>query len=73
MSFETIAKWLDKKLPMPLAFFWILKGWLYALESAWIDAKVSAALEKGYRPSQSLHRPLSWSLRITPNPQKLMA
>ena len=47
-EFRDIAKWLDKKLPMPLAFF--LKGWLYALETAWIDAKTSAAVEKGIAP-----------------------
>ena len=43
-EFKAIAKWIGGKFPPPLAFF--LKGWLYALESAWIDAKVSAALEK---------------------------
>ena len=47
-EFRDVAKWLDKHLPMPLAFF--LKGWLYALEDAWIDAKVSSALDKAIAP-----------------------
>jgi hypothetical protein len=47
-EFRDIAKWLDKKLPAPLSFF--LKGWLYGLETAWIDAKTSAAIEKGIAP-----------------------
>jgi hypothetical protein len=45
---RNIAKWLDKKLPGPLAFF--LKGWLYGLESQYIAAKASAAVEKGIAP-----------------------
>lgn len=47
-EFRDIAKWLDKKLSKPLAFF--LKGWLYGLETAWIDAKTSAAIERGIAP-----------------------
>ena len=47
-EFRDIAKWLDKKLPGPLSFF--LKGWLYGLETAYIDAKTSAAIEKGIAP-----------------------
>ena len=47
-EFRDVAKWLDKKLPMPLAF--ILKGWLWGLEERYIDAKVSAAVEKGIAP-----------------------
>ena len=50
-EFKEIARWLDKKLSPPLAFF--LKGWLWALEEAWIDAKVSAAVETAIAP----HRP----------------
>ncbi len=50
-EFKAVAKWLDKHLPMPLAFF--LKGWLYALEERYIDAKVSSALDKAIAP----HRP----------------
>ena len=50
-EFKAIAKWLDKKLSKPLAFF--IKGWLYGLETAWIDAKTSAAIEKGIAP----HKP----------------
>ena len=55
-EFKAIAKWLDKKLSKPLAFF--LKGWLYGLETAWIDAKTSAAVEKAIAP----HRPPEPSL-----------
>lgn len=47
-KFRNIARWLDKKLPGPLAFF--LKGWLYGLESSYINAKVVAAIEKGIAP-----------------------
>ena len=47
-EFRDLAKWLDKNLPMPLAFF--LKGWLFALEDAWIDAKVSSTVEKAIAP-----------------------
>ena len=54
-EFRDVAKWLDKNLPMPLAFF--LKGWLFGLEDAWIAAKASSAVEKGIapiRPSEPL-------------------
>ena len=47
-EFRDIAKWLDKKLPAALSFF--LKGWLYGLETAYIAAKTSAAIEKGIAP-----------------------
>ena len=47
-EFRDIAKWLDKKLPAPLAYF--LKGWLWGLEEAWINAKVSAAVETAIAP-----------------------
>ena len=50
-EFRDVAKWLDKKLPMPLAFF--LKGWLWGLEERYIDAKVSSALDKAIAP----HKP----------------
>lgn len=50
-EFRDIARWLDKKLPGPLAF--ILKGWLWGLEERYIDAKVDSALEKAIAP----HRP----------------
>ena len=56
-EFKAIAKWLDKKLSPPLAFF--LKGWLWALEEAWIDAKVAAAVETAIAP----HRPAQPTLR----------
>ena len=49
--FRAIAKWLDDNLPMPLAFF--CKGWLYGLETAYIDAKTFNAIEKGIAP----HKP----------------
>jgi hypothetical protein len=47
-EFRDIAKWLDKKLPAPLSFF--LKGWLYGLETAWIDAKTVSAVDKAIAP-----------------------
>ena len=50
-EFKAVAKWLDKHLPMPLAFF--LKGWLWGLEERYIDAKVSSALDKAIAP----HKP----------------
>ena len=50
-EFRDIARWLDKKLPGPLAF--ILKGWLWGLEERYIDAKVDSALEKAIAP----HKP----------------
>ena len=55
-EFRDIAKWLDKHLPMPLAFF--LKGWLWRLEERYLDAKVDAALEKAIAP----HKPPEPSL-----------
>ena len=50
-QFKTIAKWLDNKLPGPLAYF--LKGWLYRLETLFIEAKVLAAVETAIAP----HKP----------------
>ena len=47
-QFKALARWLDKKLPGPLAFF--LKGWLYGLESQYIATKASAAVAKGIAP-----------------------
>ena len=55
-EFKAVAKWLDKHLPMPLAFF--LKGWLWGLEERYIDAKVSSALDKAIAP----HKPPEPSL-----------
>lgn len=50
-EFKAVAKWLDKNLPLPIAFF--LKGWLWGLEERYLDAKVVAALEKAIAP----HKP----------------
>ncbi len=47
-EFKALAKWLDDYLPLPIAFF--LKGWLYGLETRYIAAKTSAAIEKGIAP-----------------------
>lgn len=47
-EFKAVAKWLDKNLPLPIAF--ILKGWLWGLEERYIDAKASSALEKAIAP-----------------------
>jgi len=55
-EFKAVAKWLDKTLPMPLAFF--LKGWLWGLEERYIDAKVTSALETAIAP----HKPSEPSL-----------
>ena len=55
-EFRDIARWLDKKLPMPLAFF--IKGWLYGLEELYINTKVSSAVEKAIAP----HKPPEPSL-----------
>ena len=55
-EFKAVAKWLDKSLPMPLAFF--LKGWLWGLEERYVDAKVSSALDKAIAP----HKPSEPSL-----------
>ncbi len=45
---KQIARWLDSKLPAPLAFF--LKGWLWGLETRWIDAKVQSTLDRAIEP-----------------------
>lgn len=55
-EFKQVAEWLDSKLPMPLAFF--LKGWLWALEDRYIDAKVQSSVEAAIAP----HRPSEPSL-----------
>lgn len=47
-EFKAVARWLDQHLPLPVAFF--LKGWLWSLEDRYVDAKVSAAIEKGIAP-----------------------
>ena len=47
-EFRDVARWLDRHLPAPLAFF--LKGWLWSLEDRYIDAKASSAVEKGIAP-----------------------
>lgn len=60
-EFKAIAKWLDKYLPGPLAYF--LNGWLYGLETSYIAAKASAAVEKGiapYVPSDPVVEPPSY-------------
>ena len=41
-QFQEIARWVRKNFPAPLAF--ILLGWLYGLESAWIGAKTRSAI-----------------------------
>ena len=50
-EFKAVAKWLDKKLPMPLAFF--LKGWLWGLEERYIDAKVTSAVDNAIAPHRA--------------------
>ena len=56
-GFRDIAKWLDDKLPAPLAYF--LKGWLWGLEDLWIDAKVSSAVETAIAPYSASEATLS--------------
>ncbi len=62
-EFRDVAKWLDKHLPMPLAFF--LKGWLFGLEELWINAKVQSSVDKAIAPLEpseaSLVMPETWS------------
>jgi hypothetical protein len=43
-EFKQIARWLDTHLPPPIAFF--LKGWLWGLEEAYIDAKVESTIDE---------------------------
>lgn len=62
-EFKAIARWLDKKLSKPLAFF--LKGWLFALEEAWIDAKVHSAVEKAIAPHRASQAPLREPIHYT--------
>lgn len=47
-EFKAIAKWLRKTFPRPLAYF--LTGWLYGLETSYIAAKASSAVDKGIAP-----------------------
>lgn len=42
-EFKELAKKIDNVLPKPLA--WLLKAFLYGLETKWIDAKTKAAVE----------------------------
>ncbi len=56
-EFKAVAKWLEDHLPLPLAFY--LKGWLWALEERWIDAKVQSTIERALAP----HRPPQPRLR----------
>ena len=56
-EFKAIAKWLEDHLPLPLAFF--LRGWLWALEERWIDAKVQSTIDKAIAP----HKPSQPRLR----------
>ena len=51
-EFRDLARWLGKKLPGPIAF--VLQGWLWGLETRYIAAKASAAVEKAIAP----HKPL---------------
>ena len=51
LEFKKIARWLDKNFPAPLSYF--CKGWLYAFETAYIDAKVTSALERAIAPHRA--------------------
>ena len=50
-EFKAVARWLGSKLPAWLAF--VLKGYLWALEDRWIDAKVQSSVEAAIAP----HKP----------------
>ena len=53
-EFKQIARWLDKRFPAPIAF--VLKGYLYALETRYIDAKVVAEVNRAiaaYKPPEA--------------------
>jgi|TARA_R100000084_G_scaffold88280_1_gene42466 hypothetical protein len=47
-DFKTIAKWIDKHFPLPIAFF--LKGWLWKLEDYYIDYKVRKEVDEAIAP-----------------------
>lgn len=51
-EFKELAKEVWRLLPAPLAFF--LTGWLYGLESLYIDAKISATLDRAEREFNEL-------------------
>ena len=57
LEFKKIARWLDKNFPAPLSYF--CKGWLYAFETAYIDAKVTSALERAIAPHRASQAPLT--------------
>jgi hypothetical protein len=46
-EFRAVARWLESKLPAPLAF--VLKGYLWKLEDVYIDAKASSAASEAIR------------------------
>ena len=50
-SFKDLARWIDKNFTPPVAFF--LKGWLWGLEEAYINAKIQTAVDKSIEP----HKP----------------
>ena len=67
-EFQAIAKWLKKHLPGPL--FYIAQGWLYGLETRYIDAKTVSAVEQAIAP----HRPPEPTLSeptFTPSPSEV--
>lgn len=51
-EFKELAKEVWRLLPAPLAFF--LTGWLYGLESLYINAKISATLDRAEREFNEL-------------------
>ena len=55
-EFQQIARWLDKRFPTPIAF--VLKGYLYALETRYIDVKVVAEVNRAIAAYKPLEEPL---------------
>ncbi len=47
-KFKKIAKWIDSKFPLPIAFF--LKGWLWKLEDSYIDYKIKKEVDEAIAP-----------------------
>lgn len=55
-EFRNLARWVEKKFSPAVAYF--LNGWLWALEEAYINAKVHSTVEAAIAP----HRPSEPSL-----------
>ena len=47
-EFKKIARWIDKKFSLPIAF--ILKGWLWKLEDYYINYKIKKEVDDAITP-----------------------